>query len=113
MALYDLENLLQYRVFGVVSANSWTPYMGFEWNLIHLIIKMWRFAYRFLFLLIGKFFIMLWPFLTLKIKFNIGYMVCEHGYFNILHGIEIKHDTFNYHDVKIHIPLFMTFFCKS
>ena len=46
-----------------------------------------------------------------KIQFYIGYMVCEREFFNTLHGIEIKLNTINYHDLKTCISFFFFFFC--
>ena len=51
-----------------------------------------------------------------KIQFYIGYMVCEREFFNTLHGIEIKFNTINYHDLKICISFLCgdpQIFCQS
>ena len=61
--------------------------------------QMWTYAHHFL-VTTDKFFQELWPLMTLKIQFNIGYMVCEHE-FNTLHRIGIKFDSFNNHNVNM------------
>ena len=105
-------------------------YMVFEreiFNILHGIeIKLYTINYHDFEICISFFFFCCWQFTNFcqsyvplwlrKIQFYIGYMVCEREFFNTLHGIEIKFNTINYHDLKICISFLCgdpQIFCQS